>query len=213
MEFTGGADEVLKRARRSYADGDFRWVVQVVNHVIFADPGDIAARDLQADALEQLGYGSENGTWRNFYQRVDHALVLVVDAFQVVARAHPASAVRLDEGHDRVTGRPGSHAAARDNLVEAHRLGIRVRVKIVDVLEGQRVEEARAELEGLGITQVHIGRLRGVGNAAAGGGLPSTSELCGRCAHGVAAVLPNDDSQGGGGTCGPAADVAPLPAG
>ncbi|MFJ5045485.1 alkyl sulfatase dimerization domain-containing protein [Streptomyces anulatus] len=67
VEFMGGADEVLKRARRSYADGDFRGVVQVVNHVIFADPDHTAARDLQADALEQLGYGSENGTWRNFY--------------------------------------------------------------------------------------------------------------------------------------------------
>lgn len=67
VECMGGADEVLKRARRSYAEGDLRWVVQVVNHVLFADPGHTEARDLQADALEQLGYGSENGTWRNFY--------------------------------------------------------------------------------------------------------------------------------------------------
>jgi alkyl sulfatase BDS1-like metallo-beta-lactamase superfamily hydrolase len=67
VEFMGGADEVLRRARQSFADGDFRWVVQVVHHVLFADPDDAAARELQADALEQLGYGSENGTWRNFF--------------------------------------------------------------------------------------------------------------------------------------------------
>lgn len=67
VEFMGGADEVLRRARESFAAGDFRWVVQVVNHVVFADPDNAEARDLQADALEQLGYGSENGTWRNFY--------------------------------------------------------------------------------------------------------------------------------------------------
>ncbi|MFF9347020.1 alkyl/aryl-sulfatase [Streptomyces sp. NPDC014734] len=67
VEFMGGADAVLRRARASYAAGDFRWVVQVVNHVLFADPHNDAARTLQADALEQLGYGSENGTWRNFY--------------------------------------------------------------------------------------------------------------------------------------------------
>ncbi|MER7695836.1 alkyl sulfatase dimerization domain-containing protein [Streptomyces sp. NPDC096095] len=67
VEFMGGADEVLRRARRSYAEGDLRWVVQVVNHVVFADPDNAEARNLQADALEQLGYGSENGTWRNFY--------------------------------------------------------------------------------------------------------------------------------------------------
>ncbi|WP_103533061.1 alkyl/aryl-sulfatase [Streptomyces sp. SM11] len=65
--YMGGADEVVKRARRSYAEGDLRWVVQVLNHVLFADPDHTEARDLQADALEQLGYGSENGTWRNFY--------------------------------------------------------------------------------------------------------------------------------------------------
>ncbi|CAL9507938.1 alkyl/aryl-sulfatase [Streptomyces sp. enrichment culture] len=67
VEFMGGADEVLRRARQSFAAGDFRWVAQVVNHVVFADPDNAEARALQADALEQLGYGSENGTWRNFY--------------------------------------------------------------------------------------------------------------------------------------------------
>ncbi|WP_460108464.1 alkyl/aryl-sulfatase [Streptomyces sp. YKOK-J1] len=67
VEFMGGAEEVLRRARQSFADGDFRWVAQVVNHVVFADPDHAEARELQADALEQLGYGSENGTWRNFY--------------------------------------------------------------------------------------------------------------------------------------------------
>ncbi|PGH52056.1 alkyl/aryl-sulfatase [Streptomyces sp. Ru87] len=67
VEFMGGADELLRRARRSFADGDFRWVVQVVNHLVFADPDNAGARQLQADALEQLGYGSENGTWRNFF--------------------------------------------------------------------------------------------------------------------------------------------------
>ncbi|MBV1948498.1 alkyl/aryl-sulfatase [Streptomyces sp. BV129] len=67
VDFMGGANTVLRRARESYASGDFRWVVQVVNHVLFANPDNAEARALQADALEQLGYGSENGTWRNFY--------------------------------------------------------------------------------------------------------------------------------------------------
>ncbi|WP_235031859.1 alkyl/aryl-sulfatase [Actinacidiphila yanglinensis] len=67
VEFMGGADEVVRRARESFAEGDYRWVAQVVHHVLFADPDHAEARRLQADALEQLGYGSENGTWRNFY--------------------------------------------------------------------------------------------------------------------------------------------------
>jgi len=66
-----------------------------------------------------------------------------------------------DEGHDQVTGRRGSHAATRKNIIEAHRRGIPVRVGIVDVLDGQRVEEARADLAALGITNVHTDRMRG----------------------------------------------------
>ncbi|WP_380791129.1 alkyl/aryl-sulfatase [Streptomyces albidoflavus] len=67
VDFMGGADEVVRRARESFAEGDFRWVAQVVHHVLFAEPDHAEARALQADALEQLGYGSENGTWRNFF--------------------------------------------------------------------------------------------------------------------------------------------------
>ena len=67
VEFMGGADAVLKKARSSYADGEYRWVAQVVNHVVFADPTNTAARELQADALEQLAYQSEAATWRNAY--------------------------------------------------------------------------------------------------------------------------------------------------
>ncbi len=38
-----------------------------MNHVVFAEPNNREARALQADALEQLGYQSENATWRNEY--------------------------------------------------------------------------------------------------------------------------------------------------
>ena len=67
VAFMGGADATLEKARQAFADGDYRWVAQVVNHVVFADPDNQAARELQADALEQLGYQAESGPWRNFY--------------------------------------------------------------------------------------------------------------------------------------------------
>jgi alkyl sulfatase BDS1-like metallo-beta-lactamase superfamily hydrolase len=67
VEFMGGAEAVLERAHRCYADGDYRWVAEVVNHVIFADPTNTEARELQARTFEQLGYGAENATWRNFF--------------------------------------------------------------------------------------------------------------------------------------------------
>lgn len=67
VEFMGGADAVLNKARQYYDKGDYRWVAQVVNHVVFADPNNQTARNLEADALEQLGYQSESGPWRNVY--------------------------------------------------------------------------------------------------------------------------------------------------
>ncbi|MGH2981781.1 MAG: alkyl sulfatase C-terminal domain-containing protein, partial [Solirubrobacterales bacterium] len=67
VDFMGGAESVLARARACFEDGDYRWVATVVNHMIFADPDNEPAKALQADALEQLGYGAENGTWRNFF--------------------------------------------------------------------------------------------------------------------------------------------------
>lgn len=67
VEFMGGADAVLKKARESFDKGEYRWVAEVVNHVVFAEPDNQAARELQADALEQLGYQAESGPWRNFY--------------------------------------------------------------------------------------------------------------------------------------------------
>lgn len=67
VEYMGGAAQVLKRARESFAQGDYRWVAEVVNKVVFADPDNTEAKELQADALEQLGYQTENTTWRNAY--------------------------------------------------------------------------------------------------------------------------------------------------
>ncbi|MHA6629349.1 alkyl/aryl-sulfatase [Pseudonocardia sichuanensis] len=67
VDFMGGADAVVDKARSAYDAGDFRWVAEVVNHVVFAQPDHEGARALLADTYEQLGYGSENGTWRTFY--------------------------------------------------------------------------------------------------------------------------------------------------
>ncbi|MGN6128076.1 MAG: alkyl/aryl-sulfatase [Humibacter sp.] len=67
VEFMGGADAVVEKARASFEDGDYRWVAQVLDHVVFAEPGHAEAKALLADTLEQLGFGAENGTWRSAY--------------------------------------------------------------------------------------------------------------------------------------------------
>jgi alkyl sulfatase BDS1-like metallo-beta-lactamase superfamily hydrolase len=74
VEFMGGVEEVLRKAEVAYDAGDYRWVAQVVNYVIFADPGNREAKELQAKAFTQLGYGAENATWRNFYLSGAHEL-------------------------------------------------------------------------------------------------------------------------------------------
>jgi alkyl sulfatase BDS1-like metallo-beta-lactamase superfamily hydrolase len=63
----GGVDRVVELAQTAYDDGDFRWAATLLDHAVFADPDSAAAKSLYADTLEQLAYGSENATWRNFF--------------------------------------------------------------------------------------------------------------------------------------------------
>ena len=67
VEFMGGESAVIAKARQSYEQGDYRWVAEVMKHVVFANPNNSEARQLQADAFEQLGYSFESGTWRNIF--------------------------------------------------------------------------------------------------------------------------------------------------
>jgi alkyl sulfatase BDS1-like metallo-beta-lactamase superfamily hydrolase len=67
VEYMGGADAAIARAREDFARGEYRFVAEVMSHVVFADPSRLEARQLGADALEQLGYAAESATWRNAY--------------------------------------------------------------------------------------------------------------------------------------------------
>ncbi|KLI42643.1 hypothetical protein SZ52_06425 [Brachyspira hyodysenteriae] len=66
VEFMGGEDNIIKMAKKSYDEGDYRWVIEVLNNVIFANPNNENARKLSADAMEQLGYQSESAVWRAY---------------------------------------------------------------------------------------------------------------------------------------------------
>lgn len=63
----GGVPRVVEFARAAFDEGDFRWAATLLDHAIFVAPDDEAVVALYADTLEQLGYGAENGTWRNFF--------------------------------------------------------------------------------------------------------------------------------------------------
>jgi alkyl sulfatase BDS1-like metallo-beta-lactamase superfamily hydrolase len=67
VEYMGGSEAILKKAKADYANGEYRWVAQVLMHVVYAAPKNMAARNLLADTYEQLAYQSEAGTWRGWY--------------------------------------------------------------------------------------------------------------------------------------------------
>jgi alkyl sulfatase BDS1-like metallo-beta-lactamase superfamily hydrolase len=67
VDALGGVDRVVELAGTAFDDGDFRWAATLLDHAVFADADHTAARELYADTLEQLGYGAENATWRNFF--------------------------------------------------------------------------------------------------------------------------------------------------
>jgi alkyl sulfatase BDS1-like metallo-beta-lactamase superfamily hydrolase len=63
----GGADAVIRRAREDFQKGEYRFVAEIANKLVFADPANEEARNLAADAYEQLGYLAESATWRSAY--------------------------------------------------------------------------------------------------------------------------------------------------
>jgi len=67
LEYMGGPDAVIARARGDFKAGNYRWVAEIMDQVVFADPSNKEARDLGADAFEQMGYLAEAAPWRNSY--------------------------------------------------------------------------------------------------------------------------------------------------
>ncbi len=67
VEYMGDPEEILKKAREDFEKGEYQWVAEITNVLVYADPANEQARYLCADALEQLAYQAESGTWRNAY--------------------------------------------------------------------------------------------------------------------------------------------------
>lgn len=67
VEYMGGADNVIAKAKKDYDNGEYRWAATALNYVVFAEPDNTNARQLLANVYTQLGYQSESGPWRNFF--------------------------------------------------------------------------------------------------------------------------------------------------
>ncbi len=67
VEYMGGAAAILQKAKVDFDKGEYRWVAEALKQVVFADPGNVAAKHMLADAYEQMGYQAESGSWRSVY--------------------------------------------------------------------------------------------------------------------------------------------------
>lgn len=67
VEALGGIDRVVDLAQHAFDSGDYRWAATLLDHAVFTDSAHAGARALYSDTLEQLAYGAENATWRNFF--------------------------------------------------------------------------------------------------------------------------------------------------
>ncbi len=96
VDFMGGMDQLLARARESYEAGDHRWVAEVLRHAVFADPTCEEARLLQADAFEQLAYRAEAGPWRDIYLSGAQELRNGSIAVESISRPRPELVTGMD---------------------------------------------------------------------------------------------------------------------
>ena len=116
----GGPARALELAREALDGGDERWAATLAGHVVFAEPENQAARELQAEAFEQLAYQTENATWRNAY--LSGAMELREGVPEGGLRAQAPDIVRaLDTGQlfDAMATRMDGHRAAESPLVLA----------------------------------------------------------------------------------------------
>ncbi|HEX7658804.1 MAG TPA: radical SAM/SPASM domain-containing protein [Pseudonocardiaceae bacterium] len=94
--------------------------------------------------------------------------------------------------HTAIVGRRGVHARTTSNIAEAVRRAIPLRVGIVDIMDGQRVKQARELLTALGVSDIGTDHLRQVGRGVSTDA-PDASQLCGNCARGKVAIAPTGD--------------------
>ncbi|MBC2855186.1 MBL fold metallo-hydrolase [Cetobacterium sp. 2A] len=133
VEFMGGETEVIEKAKGSYDKGEYRWVVEILNQVIFANPKNKEARELSADAMEQLGYQAESGPWRAYFLTGAQELRNGVVALPT---PNPLS-------KDMINGLPTlnflDYLAVRVNPEKANGLDLKINIKFTDLNEDYSV--------------------------------------------------------------------------
>ena len=101
---------------------------RLLNHVVFADPENVHARELLASVYTQLGYQAEAGTWRNIY--LSGAQELRHDVLKL-----PAATISADLIRATPTTMLLDYAAVRLNPTRAEGKRIVLNVVLSDVNE------------------------------------------------------------------------------
>jgi alkyl sulfatase BDS1-like metallo-beta-lactamase superfamily hydrolase len=119
VDAMGGIDATIAKARGYFDQGDLRFAAEILNHAVFSDETNTTAKNLLADVYEKLGYGCENGTWRNFYlQGAQELRNGVVDMPVAVAgSADLVAALSVDELFDSIAIRVNGPKAWNTGLV------------------------------------------------------------------------------------------------
>jgi alkyl sulfatase BDS1-like metallo-beta-lactamase superfamily hydrolase len=129
VDLAGGPDALLASARTSFDAGDYRWVAELVNHLVFADPTNTEARELQADALEQLGYQSESATFRNAFLMGAQELRQGHPPMRPATRSSYFEAMSIDQLFDAL--------AVRVRSEDVGGLALSVNFTFTDLADGQ----------------------------------------------------------------------------
>ncbi len=114
VEYAGGAEALLAKAGADFEAGEYRWVAEAVNHLVFADPDNTDAKTLLAETYEQLAFQAESGPWRNFYLAGATELRHGVRAVTTPSAAQPGlvSSIPVDVILDALAMRLNGPAAA-----------------------------------------------------------------------------------------------------
>jgi linear primary-alkylsulfatase len=135
VELAGGAEALLEKAAAAYTKGEYRWAAELLNHLVFAEPGNGRAKGLLANTYDQLGYQAESAPWRDVYlsgayelrhgipdQVVDMALMVDVLKRTPVDKFFQSMSVRLDQ--DKASGVDMVVAISFSDLGKSYRLSV-----------------------------------------------------------------------------------------
>ena len=67
VSMMGGAEKILAKAGELHSHGEDLQAMEILNKLVYAEPDNIAAKQLLADVFEQIGYQKESSSLRNAF--------------------------------------------------------------------------------------------------------------------------------------------------